>query len=105
MVQWQYSNYPVIQGDKPTFLSGCVEIEMTAPPQLPVIKMGPTAEPNIIPRPLNHAKWRIVSEASDDLKRFVRGKYWPRIETRLLAEHLRTLGKHQAAETYDMMSI
>ncbi len=100
-MQWQYSEYPVFQDGKPVLLAGQVEIEMTVAPQLPVIKMGPTAEPNIIPRPLSSAKWRIVSEASDDLKRFVRGKYWPRIETKLLAEHLRARGMERAAEMYD----
>lgn len=102
-MQWQYSGYPVMENGEAVFTSGVVEIEMTSPPQLPIVKMGPTAEPNIIPRPLGmpYAKWRISSPASDDLKRFVRGKYWHRIDTMLLASHLRARGMGAPADTFD----
>jgi hypothetical protein len=87
-IRWHYSDYPVLKDGNPTMTSGNVEIEMTAPPWLPVIKMGPNAEPNIVPRPLEQARWRVDGDVPDDLKRFIRGKYWPQIESALLAQYL-----------------
>lgn len=91
-IQWQYSDYPMLSRGKPTLTSGSVEIEMTAAPQLPVIKMGPHADPSIVPRPLTQARWRVASNVSEDLKRFIRGRYWPQIESALLARHLQERG-------------
>lgn len=87
-IRWHYSDYPVLSRGEPVLTSGDVEIEMTAPPKLPVIKMGPSAQPNIVPRPLEQAVWRVSGDATEDLKRFVRGKYWPQIEAALLARYL-----------------
>lgn len=91
-IQWHYSDYPVLKGAKPILTSGDVQIEMTQPPRLPIIKMGPSAPPNIVPRPLEQARWRVGGNVSDDLKCFIRGKYWPQIESALLANYLRERG-------------
>lgn len=103
-MQWHYSGYPTIEGGKIVITSGIVEVAMVSPPQFPVIRMGAHVAPNTIVRPTLHAKWRIASEVSDDLKRFVSGKYWPRIETKLLAIFLRNHGMVAAADVYDRLS-
>lgn len=104
-MQWNYSGYPFIEGVKAVMTSGVVEVAMISPPQLPVIRMGSHVAPNTIVRPTLHAKWRITSEVGDDLKRFVAGKYWHRIEAKLLADFLRNHGAIAAADVYDRLAI
>jgi hypothetical protein len=102
-MQWAYSDYPVLENGIPVLKSGTVEIKMTVPPRLPVIKAGPHAEPTVVPRPLGipYARWNIASDVSDDLSRFINGKYWHRIDTKLLADFLRSRGMSEAADVYD----
>lgn len=106
-MQLPYADYPVLKDGVAVLTSGSVEIRMTAPPRLlPPIKMGPTAELTIIHRAVDipSTKWEITSPVSDDLKRFIKGKYWCQIDTRLMAEYLRSRGWDQAAETYELLA-
>lgn len=98
---WQYDDYPTSATKR---VSGTIEIEMTAPPKLPITKIGAHADPSTIARPLVEAQWRVKGKASDDLKRFVRGRYWPRIQTALLAAYLREIDMHDQAAIYDQLA-
>lgn len=103
-MKWNYSDYPLVQDGDPVLTSGSVEIEISRAPRLDMIMMGPNAPgPNIFTKPLDmpYCKWRIVSPVSDDLERFIRGKYWHRIETKLHADYLRSRGLDDAAAVYD----
>jgi hypothetical protein len=99
-MQWSYSDYPVLKNGNVAITSGSVEIEMTSAPRLTIIKMGPTAEPNTIPRSLDTpaTKWRITSDVPDDLKRFINGKYWCQIGRKLFVNFLRARGMTEAAD-------
>ncbi len=99
-MQWHYSDYPTPRG----LVAGHIEIELTAPPVLSVVKVGPNADPVTIPSPLRSARWRVSSDVQDDLKRFVRGRYWAKIETALLANYLRELGMKEQASVYDRLA-
>jgi hypothetical protein len=99
-MQWAYSDYPAMKDGGAVLTSGSVEIEMTSAPRLTIIKMGPTAEPNTIPRSLDTpaTKWRITSDVPDDLKRFINGKYWCQIGRKLFVNFLRARGMTEAAD-------
>lgn len=99
-MKWQYSDYPTKRG----MTAGHVQIEMVAPPRLSMVKVGPHADPVTIPSPLQGARWRVSSDATDDLKRFVRGRYWARIETACLANYLREIGMPGQASVYDRLA-
>jgi hypothetical protein len=104
MMQWEYSEYPVIADGSPRLTNGSVEIKMTKSPRFATVKMGPNAEANTLPRPMDYAKWVIASDVPDDLKRFIRGKYWHKIDTRLVADALRSKGMENPANSYAEMS-
>ncbi len=48
--------------------------------------------------------WRVAGDEDEDLKRFIRGKYWTRIETKLQANYLREIGMPWAADEYDKLA-
>ncbi len=102
-MRWQYTDYPVWLNGKPTLTSGSVEIEMTKPPKLPRLRAG-DRETCIVSRPLEYAKWRVAGDEDEDLKRFIRGKYWTRIETKIQANYLREIGMPWAADEYDKLA-
>lgn len=106
-MEWTYSDYPVMKDGEPVLTSGTVEIEMTAQPRLlPAIKMGPTAEPTILHRAatLPATKWKFLGNVPEDLQRFVNGRYWCRIDTKMMAVYLRSRGMTDAADTYDLLA-
>lgn len=99
-MQWAYSHYPTRKGRGAVYTDGTVEIKMTRPPALEIAKLWPHADANITPRVSRHAQWVVVG-ASEDLERFIRGKYWCKIECKLAADHLRARGMDEAADAYE----
>ena len=106
-MKWRFEAYPTFQDGKPVFTSGFVEIEVFAPVRFASIKAGPHAEPTLIPRPLDMpaAKWKIVSHASEDLRRFIRGKYWCQIDRELTCLALEARGALAAAREYRQLDM
>lgn len=101
---WKYSGYPGILNGRLTLTSGTVEIQRTSTPRLPRISIG-EGYVCILPKPLDipYCKWKIVSDVSDDLERFIRGKYWFKIDTGLVAEYFAANGMPEAATAFDKL--
>ena len=94
-IEFPFDGYPI---DATTLISGTVTTSLTHRPALPislekeaVMVNGPMQSP---------LKWRIdsydlpkliASPDLDDLNRFIRGKYWTRIETLLYADYIRNV--------------
>lgn len=104
-MRFEYRDYPVLISGKPTLTSGAVQIEMTRPPRLERLNFQGISALTV-PRASDtpYLKWKFVGDIEDDLKRFISGKYWYKIDTSLFAEHLEYVGLLEAAEVWKKLA-
>ncbi len=104
-MEWTYHDYPVMENGIPVLTSGTVEVKATATPRMERISFRDIPSLTLArPTALPCVKWKIASEVTDDLKRFITGKYWHKIDIALYAEHLSNIGLTEAAQVYAEMA-
>lgn len=95
-----YANYPMRNGAKIALVSGKVRIELDETPRLPICPPS-VKEVTMVDRPLQRSlRWSFVDDIEDDLRRFIRGKYWTKITPLLFAQFLEENGLNARAEEY-----
>jgi hypothetical protein len=103
-IDFPYSEYPVLKNGKTMLTKGMVRIELGETPVLPVCPPN-VKEVIMVDRPLQRPlRWQFTSELAEDLRRFIRGRYWPLIERLLFAQFLEEKGLPDHARGYRIVA-
>ena len=106
-ISFDFENYPMRTGRGVRLFRGTAEIEL-----LDTLVWRDREGDIRMPRPQRALRWGfrdiVVCNGApsnfDDLARFIRGRYWPHIETRLCARCARENGLISLATAYEAMA-
>jgi len=106
-IEFTYRDYPERKSRRlVTLTSGKVTVELGEVPSLPTQDKTYSNRNSVSMKdlPLQRPyRWHFIGDVPDDLKRYVRGRYWHCIPTLLFAQFMRERDLAERAEVYERL--